>query len=152
MYIPEYLRLLPSGDYERRSSDDDEHQTASLSQQKNSNQKLHKDNNFPNAIKIYIESISAKKPGRPQFNQMLDDVEKGIISTIFVWDSSRLSRNPIDSGRLSWLLQQGKIKAIITPFRIYLPEDNVLLLNIEFGQANQFLRDLSKKCYPRATK
>ena len=144
MYIAEYLKLLPSGDYERRSSDDDKHQTASLSQQQDSNTKLHKDTGMPPATKVYSESISAKKPGRPQFNQMLDDIERGIISIIFVWDLSRLSRNPIDSGRLSWLLQQGKIKAIVTPFRIYLPEDNVLLLNIEFGQANQYLRDLSK--------
>lgn len=144
MYIADYLKILPSGDYERRSSDDDKHQTASLPQQQECNKKLHKDTGTPPATKVYSESISAKKPGRPQFNQMLDDIEQGIISIIFVWDLSRLSRNPIDSGRLSWLLQQGKIKAIITPHRIYLPEDNVLLLNIEFGQANQFLRDLSK--------
>ena len=75
---------------------------------------------------------------------MLDDIDEGIIQVICGWDLPRLSRNPIDSGRLSWLLQNGKLKAIITPHRIYLPEDNVLLMGIEFGQANQYLRDLSK--------
>lgn len=61
-----------------------------------------------------------------------------------MWDLSRCSRNPVDSGTLSWFLQKEKLKAIVTPHRIYQSQDNVLLLNIEFGQANQFLRDLSK--------
>lgn len=143
MNIPSELRLLPSGDYERRSSDDKDHQAASLEQQQNSNRKLHEEN-LTKATKIYSESGSAKRPGREQFNKMLDDVENGLISVIYTWDLSRLSRNPIDSGRMSWLLQKGILKAIITPFRIYLSEDNVLLMNIEFGQANQFIRDLSK--------
>ena len=144
MYIPEYLKSLPSGDYERKSTDDKDHQVASLSQQRTSNQKLHKDNDIPPASKVYTEAISAKKPGRAQFNQMLDDVKEGIIQVIAAWDLSRLSRNPIDSGRLSWLLQTGRLKAIVTPFRIYLPEDNVIIMSVEFSQSNQFLRDLSK--------
>ncbi|HCS78517.1 TPA: hypothetical protein DIV55_02115 [Patescibacteria group bacterium] len=61
-----------------------------------------------------------------------------------VWDLSRASRNPVDSGTLGWMLQREILKGIITPSRIYLPQDNVLLLNVEFGMANQFLRDLSK--------
>lgn len=144
MYIPEHLKTLPSADYHRKSTDDSDHQVASLPQQRVSSEKLHKENNMSLAIKAYEESMSAKKPGRPAFNQMLDDVEAGIISIIFVWDLSRLSRNPIDSGRLSWLLQRGILKAIITPFRIYLPEDNVIIMSVEFGQSNQFLRDHSK--------
>ena len=41
-------------------------------------------------------------------------------------------------------MQKELLKAIVTPHRLYLSQDNVLLLNIEFGQANQYLRDLSK--------
>src|SRR3989344_1558563 len=75
---------------------------------------------------------------------MLDDVDAGKITVIYTWDLSRISRNPVDSGRIGWQLQNGVLKAIITPQRVYLPEDNVLLLNLEFGMANQYLRDLSK--------
>jgi hypothetical protein len=54
-----------------------------------------------------------------------------------------LSRNPVDSGRVSWLLQQGTIAKIATHDRVYLPHDNVLLMSVEFGMANQYVRDLS---------
>ena len=143
MTIPDYLKKEPIGDYERRSSDDEDHQVASLDQQRSSNKKLHTDTGTT-PKQVYAESGSAKKPGRKQFNLMLDDVEAGKITVIFTWDLSRLSRNPVDSGRLNWLLQNGILKAIVTPQRIYLPEDNVLLMNVEFGMANQYLRDLSR--------
>ena len=143
MTIPDYLKKLPAGDYNRRSSDDNDHQTASLDQQRMCNLKLHKDNGTK-PVEVYEESFSAKKPGRKQFNRMLDDVEAGKIAVIYVWDLSRLSRNPVDSGRVGWLLQNGILKAIVTPQRVYLPEDNVLLMNVELGMANQYLRDLSK--------
>jgi len=57
---------------------------------------------------------------------------------------NRLTRNPIDSGKLSWLLQQGVIKSIQTIERQYLPSDNVLLFNVETGQANQYVLDLGR--------
>src|SRR3989344_1339127 len=75
---------------------------------------------------------------------MLDDVDVGKITVIYTWDLSRISRNPVDSGRVGWQLQNGILKAIVTPQRVYLPEDNVLLMNVELGMANQYLRDLSK--------
>lgn len=63
---------------------------------------------------------------------------------IICWEIDRLSRNPIDSGKIQWLLQQGKIKAIQTSDRQYLPSNNVLLLNIEGSMTNQYILDLSK--------
>jgi hypothetical protein len=41
------------------------------------------------------------------------------------WQLNRLSRNPVDSGALSWMLQQGILKCIQTIDRQYLPDDNV---------------------------
>ncbi len=143
MWIPESIKNLKFDVYLRRSSDDNDHQVASIDQQKNFILKLTEENNLK-VDQIFEESMSAKQPGRPIFNQLIKRVEEGIINGIICWDLSRLARNPIDAGNLSWLLQQEKIKAIITAFRVYLPEDNVLLLNIEFGQANQYVRDLSR--------
>ena len=71
-------------------------------------------------------------------------IEDGEASGILCWQINRLSRNPIDSGKLSWLLQRGVLKSIQTIDRQYLPDDNVLLFNVESGMANQFIIDLRK--------
>ncbi len=94
---------------------------------------------------ILPEAKSAKKPyNRPIFTDMLERIEKGEADGILCWQINRLSRNPIDSGKLSWMLQQGILKSIQTIDRQYLPDDNVLLFNVESGMANQFIIDLRK--------
>jgi len=143
MYIPSELTSIKYDIYLRRSSDDEDHQVASLDSQKEVLTKLAKENGL-NIEQIVEESMSAKKPGRPIFNKEIERIEQNIIQGLIIWDLSRASRNPVDSGTLSWLLQNELLKVIVTPHRLYLSQDNVLLLNIEFGQANQFLRDLSK--------
>ena len=91
----------------------------------------------------YIEKRSAKVPGRPVFEEMLKRIEKGEAQGIICWKIDRLSRNPVDSGCISWLLQQSVVQKIITHDRAYLPQDNVLVMSVEFGMANQYIRDLS---------
>ncbi len=63
---------------------------------------------------------------------------------MLVWKLDRLARNPIDQGQISWLLQQGIIGEIRTPFNSYFPKDNVLMSTVEFGMATQYSRDLSE--------
>lgn len=46
-------------------------------------------------------------------------------------------------GQISWLLQQGIIIEIRTPFTSYYSTDNVLAATVEFGMATQYSRDLS---------
>ncbi len=91
----------------------------------------------------FVEKRSAKTPGRPVFEEMMRRVERGEAHGILCWKIDRLSRNPVDSGRISWMLQQGTIAKIITHDRAYLPQDNVLVMSVEFGMANQYVRDLS---------
>ena len=143
MYIPSELLQITYDIYIRRSSDDTDHQVASLESQRGVLVKMAKENRL-RIGRIVEESMSAKQPGRPIFNEEIQRIEQDEIQGLIVWDLSRCSRNPVDSGTLSWLLQKEKLKIIVTPHRIYLSQDNVLLLNIEFGQANQYLRDLSK--------
>jgi len=76
---------------------------------------------------------------------MLEQIENGEADGILCWQINRLSRNPIDSGKLSWLLQQGTLKSIQTVDRQYLPDDNVLLFNVESGMANQYIIDSKRK-------
>jgi site-specific DNA recombinase len=130
-------------EYCRKSTDSEDRQVQSIEdQEKELGRVITRDN--LNIIKTFGESKTAKKPGRPMFNEMMNMIERGEADGIICWKVNRLSRNPIDGGKIQWLLQQGIIKSIITPSREYLPTDNVLMMAVELGVANQFILDLSK--------
>jgi site-specific DNA recombinase len=95
-------------------------------------------------VEVFEESQSAKAPGRPVFSQMIERIHKGEVQGILTWKLDRIARNPIDGGSIIWALQNGIIQKIITNDREYCPSDNVLLVSVEFGMANQFILDLSK--------
>lgn len=130
--------------YARKSSESEDRQVQSIDDQIDRLRKLANDLNL-NVKKIYTEAKSAKKPNnRPVFDEMIQKIENGEADGILCWQINRLSRNPIDSGKISWLLQQGVLKSIQTIDRQYLPQDNVLLFSVESGVANQYILDLSK--------
>jgi len=130
--------------YARKSSESEDRQVQSIDDQTDRLKRLAQDLNL-NIKKIYIETKSAKKPNnRPIFNEMIQKIENGEADGILCWQINRLSRNPIDSGKLQWLLQQGILKSLQTIDKQYLPDDNVLLFSVESGSANQFILDLSK--------
>ena len=130
--------------YARKSSESEDRQIQSIDDQINRLKKLASDLNL-DIKKTYTEAKSAKKPNnRLIFDEMIQQIENGEADGILCWQINRLSRNPIDSGKLSWLLQQGILKSIQTIDKQYLPDDNVLLFNVESGMANQFIIDLRK--------
>jgi site-specific DNA recombinase len=130
--------------YARKSSENEDRQVQSIDDQVNRLKILAKDLNL-SIKKIYTEAKSAKKPdNRPVFDEMMERIEKGEADGILCWQINRLSRNPIDSGKISWFLQRSVLKSIQTIDRQYLPDDNVLLFNVESGTANQYILDLSK--------
>lgn len=128
--------------YARKSSESEDKQVASIASQIAELKSLAKQNNI-NIIEILTEEKSAKAPGRVVFNKMLEDIHKGKAQGIICWKLDRLARNPIDGGNITWMLQQGHIKHIQTFQRSYYPTDNVIMMNVEFGMANQFVLDLS---------
>ena len=128
--------------YARKSSESEDRQMASIESQIEELKKLAEQNNLE-VVDILSESKSAKEPGRPIFNKMLERIHKGEAQGIICWKLNRLARNPIDGGQISWLLQQSIIKHILTYGRSYYPSDNVLMMAVELGMANQFIRDLS---------
>ena len=89
--------------YCRKSTDDKEKQVLSIEAQVEeikqfaSREKL-------NIVDWVIESQTAKAPGRPKFNQVLDRVEKGEFEGIISWHPDRLARNSIDGGQIIYLL------------------------------------------------
>ena len=130
--------------YARKSSESEDRQVQSIDDQVNRLKKFASDFDL-NIKKIYTEAKSAKQPNnRPIFDEIIQRIENGEAEGILCWQINRLSRNPIDSGKLSWLLQRGILKSIQTIDRQYLPEDNVLIFSVESGVANQYILDLSK--------
>src|SRR3989338_5940884 len=98
--------------YARKSSEGEDLQVQSIDDQINRLKKLAAD--YGLTIKeILTEAHSAKMPyARPIFNKMIERIEKGEADGILCWQINRLSRNPIDSARVQWMLQNGTIKSI----------------------------------------
>lgn len=129
--------------YCRRSSESEDKQVASIEDQLLEMRKVAEQYGLEVVAEI-TESKSAKKPGREKFNEMLQRMHNGEASGIICWKLNRLARNPIDGGQISWLLQQGIIKHIKTYSGNYYPTDNVIMMAVEMGMANQFVKDLSE--------
>ena len=131
--------------YARKSSEDEKKQVQSIDRQKDRVNKDVQENSLC-VVDILSETKSAMKPfSRPVFEKMLSRIESGEANGILCWDISRLARNSVDGGRLSWMLQEGIIKSIRTPSKEFTLENfNAILFAIETSQANQFVIDLKK--------
>lgn len=128
--------------YARKSQEGEERQIQSIPDQLRENDLTAKRYNIK-VLDVLSEEGSAKEPNkRPIFNEMLGRIEKGEANGIICWNLNRLSRNPVDSGKLQWMLQQGLIQSILTPSREYKPTDNAIIFSVESGGANQFILDL----------
>lgn len=128
--------------YARKSSESEDRQMASIDSQIKELKKLAEQNNL-RIVKIFSESKSAKAPGREIYNDMIARIKKGEANGIICWKLNRLARNPIDGGEISWMIQQGIIQHIQTFGKGYYPSDNVIVMAVELGMANQYIRDLS---------
>jgi site-specific DNA recombinase len=96
-------------------------------------------------VEILTEAKSAKEPyKRIGFTELIRLIETGKINGLLVWKMDRLSRNPIDSATIQYFLQKEKLLCIKSSEKNYFPEDNALLMSVENGMANQYIRDLSK--------
>ncbi len=124
--------------YYRKSTDEIDRQVLSLDAQERAITELVRKERLSVAGE-FEESRSAKSPGRREFNEMLARIEAGDANGILAWDVDRLYRNPVDEGRVRWLLQQGVIKSIRTPVRAYTPADAGLLMAVEGGRASDFI-------------
>ena len=129
--------------YVRKSSEENNRQILSLDSQADVLSELAKRDNL-HVVETLREARSAKEPyKRPIFAEMIKQIDAGKADGIIAWKIDRLARNPVEEGQIKWLLQTGKIQRIRTPERDYRPEDNTLIASVEFGMANQYIRDLS---------
>lgn len=131
--------------YLRRSQDREDRQYNSLEKQDRHTRDIVEKQGLT-AINLPPEERSAKLVGRPIFNDMMDRVEAGEVQNIAGWVVSRLSRNPVDGGRIIYALDTGKLKGIYTPNRVFRnTADDKMFLAIEFAMAKKNNDDLSEQ-------
>ncbi len=58
-------------------------------------------------VKEFIETKSAKQPGREVFEEMLAGIENGEANGILAWHPDRLAQNAVDAGKIILLLDRG---------------------------------------------
>ena len=98
-----------------------------------------------NIVKTFIESQTAKEPGRPIFNEMLLQIERGETEGILAWHPDRLARNSVDGGRIIFLLDTEKIQSLKFPtFWFESTPQGKFMLNIAFGQSKYYIDNLSE--------
>ncbi len=122
--------------YCRKSSESDERQVQSLPDQIVHLTKLTQQLNIQLVGEPIQESRTAKIPGRPLFNQVIQMIEDGKANGIILLNPSRLSRNTVDTGRVIYMMDQGKLLEVVTPMQTYknAPDDK-FMLNLLCSQA-----------------
>ncbi len=130
--------------YARKSTDEEDRQILSIDSQLRELRNLAEKENL-NVIKEFIESKTAKEPGRKIFNEMLSLIEKGEAEGIISWHPDRLARNSIDGGRIIYLVDTGAIKDL--KFSTFTFQNNAygkFMLSIAFGQSKYYVDNLSE--------
>ena len=96
-------------------------------------------------VEEFVEKQTAKIPGRPIFNSLLNRVEKGEANGILSWHPDRLARNSVDGGRVIFLLDTGKLQTLKFPAFWFEPTpQGKFMLSIAFGQSKYYVDSLSE--------
>ena len=130
--------------YPRKSTDVEDKQVLSIEAQIEELRKYAKDNDIQ-IVDTVIEKRSAKSPGRPKFNKMMERIQNGEANGILAWHPDRLSRNSVDSGLLLYLLDEGILADLKFPrFWFENTPQGKYMLSLEFSQSKHFVDNLSE--------
>ncbi len=135
--------MLKYINYNRKSTESEDKQILSINSQEDEAISVAQKNGLV-ILRTINESKSAKVPGnRKGFKELVRLIKRRQCNAIICWKLDRLARNMVEGGEIIELLQTGKLQEIRTPFKTYTPNENAILLAVEFGSANQFSRDLA---------
>ena len=128
--------------YARKSTDEDDRQVLSIESQITELREFAIKENLE-VIDEYIESKTAKVPGRPLFNKMIKRIEENGPMGILAWHPDRLARNSIDGGKIIFMVDTGKIGGLKFPtFWFDATPQGKFMLNIAFGQSKYYIDNL----------
>ena len=131
--------------YSRKSSEGKERQILSVPDQINWAKNEIASKSKLTVIDYLHEEKSAETPyKRPVFKELEKRIKQGEAKGIITWKLDRLARNPEEAGVIIGMLKRGEIEHIITNEREYVPGDNAIISYVDFGMADQYVRDLSK--------
>ena len=130
--------------YARKSTDEPDRQILSIEAQLTELKEFAEREQLE-IVDTFIESQTAKEPGRPIFNQMLSLIEKGVADGVISWHPDRLARNSVDGGRIIYLIDMGKIRALKFPtYWADVTPQGKFMLSIAFGQSKYYVDNLSE--------
>src|SRR3990167_3306503 len=130
--------------YARKSTDTEDKQILSIEAQLVELRAYAKTENLE-ITDEFIEKQSAKTPGRPIFNELLQRIEAGEANGILAWHPDRLARNSVDGGKIVYLLDCGQLLSIKFPsFWFENTSQGKFMLSIAFGQSKYYVDSLAE--------
>jgi len=130
--------------YARKSTDVEDKQVRSIEDQIAELRAFAKTENLE-IIDVLIEKQSAKIPGRPIFNEMMNRIETDDANGILAWHPDRLARNSVDGGKIIYFLNCGHLAMLKFPtFWFEDTSQGKFMLNIAFGQSKYYVDSLSE--------
>jgi len=131
--------------YARKSTEDEERQVMSIEAQIDELTEFARRENIK-ISQTFIESKSAKSPGRPIFNEMLQKIysSKEPIG-LLAWHPDRLARNSVDGGQIIYLIDIKKVVQLKFPTFWFEPTpQGLFMLQVAFGQSKYYSDNLSE--------
>ena len=131
--------------YTRKSTEDEERQVMSIEAQLAELHEYAKRENLE-ILEEFIESKSAKNPGREVFNEMIEKIKQSKEPIgILAWHPDRLARNSVDGGQIIYLIDIGKITSLRFPTFWFEPTpQGLFMLQVAFGQSKYYSDNLSE--------
>jgi site-specific DNA recombinase len=130
--------------YARKSTDEEDRQILSIEAQLTETKEYAIKENL-NIVQEFIESKTAKVPGRPIFNEMIRLLEHGKAEGIVAWHPDRLARNSMDGGKIIYLADKGIIQDLKFPtYRFDNTAQGKFMLSIAFGQSKYYVDNLAE--------
>src|SRR3989339_1798786 len=129
--------------YARKSTEDEDRQVLSIEAQIFELREFAAKEKLEIVGPTFVETKTAKEPGRIKFAEMLSMIEKGKADGIISWHPDRLARNSVDGGKIIYFVDCGLIKSLKFPTFWFEPTpQGLFMLNIAFGQSKYFVDNL----------
>src|SRR3989339_1260646 len=129
--------------YARKSTESEERQQLSIPAQLDELRDFAKKNHLE-ITDSFIESKTAKRPGRKIFNQMMGKIQQGEADGILSWHADRLARNAVDAGQIIDLLDTGKLLDLKFPTVDFQNNPSgKFMLSIAFATSKNYVDNLA---------